>query len=134
MSTLQTIRYWQKRSVLRTSLVLIAVWLNVAFQTCVMASMMPVEDCPHCPTGMHDAGEMPSVPMDCGLLESIDDPDLAKPVVKVSGASGDHGFIASIAWIEPVESSAEAVKVLPIEPSLPFHGPPPNVLFCVDLN
>ena len=133
MSTLQTIRNWQKRSVLRTGSVLIAVWLNVAFQACAMAST-PMEDCPHCPPGMHDGGQTPSVPMDCGLLESIDDPDLAKPVVKIPGTSGDHGFIASIAWIDPVESSAEADKILPIEPSLPFHGPPPNVLFCVDLN
>ena len=132
MSSLRTIRNWQKRSALRTCAVLAAVWFNVAFQACAMASM-PADDCPHCPAGMHGS-EMPAVPMDCGLLDSIDDPDLAKPVVKGPGTSGDLGFIASIAWSEPVESSAEAIKVPPIEPGLPFHGPPPNVLFCVYLN
>lgn len=132
MNPLQAIRSWQKRSALRTCLVLIAVWLNVAFQACAMASM-PAEDCPHCPAGMHGS-EMPSGPMDCALLDSMDDPDLISPVVKVPGVSGDFAFIASGGWAESIGRSVAPVRLPPVEFFLPFHGPPPYVLFCVYLN
>lgn len=93
----------------------------------------PTDACPHCPPGM-DGGEMSSMPTDCAVLDPIDDPDLVHPVIKASDLSGDLYPIAAASWLIPQVPTALALKPLLQEPSVPFHGPPTHVVFCVYLN
>ena len=132
MMTVRTIRSWQRRCIPRTLALLVVVWLNVAFQPCAMA-YGAADNCPHCPAGMHDSG-MASMPMDCGLLDPVDNPDLLKPSVKIPDGSGDVQFAVSASWLVPFESSRLESSRPPVPPILSLHGPPPNVLFCVYLN
>ena len=131
MNILQNIRNRQKRAALRTCGVFITVWVNLVFQTCAMAAM-PAGDCPHCPPGMHDSG-MPMAPMDCGLIDSIDDPDLVGPADRLdSGIDGIQPV--AFAGLLPVDvRPTQDVKIRRHKALNSVHGPPLNVLFCVYL-
>ena len=137
MNTLQAIRLWQQRSVRRTCAVFVAVWINLAFQACAMGAM-PDDDCPHCPPGMHDSempmeSMVPMVPMDCIVIDSIDEPSLVGPASKSD--SGVKGLELA------VHGSSSAVPALLTHDITPHryksvhyvHGPPLNVLYCVYL-
>jgi len=131
MNTLQTMRRWQHRSVLQTCAVFIAVWVNLAFQTCAMATM-PTDDCPHCPPGMHDS-DMPMAPMDCDVIDSIDEPNLVGPASKFDNGIADLDIAVLGGWLDlPVLLSDETI-LRPYRPVRSMHGPPLNVLFCVYL-
>lgn len=132
MMTLRTLRTWQRRCVSRTLSLLVVVWLNLTFQACAMA-YGAADDCPHCPAGMHDSG-MASMPMDCGLLDPIDSPDMLKPSIKLPDGLSDVQFAVMPTWLVPFESSYLESSAPPGPPLLSLHGPPPNVLFCVYLN
>ena len=131
-------RNWQRRSSWTTCALLAAVWLNVAFQACAMATA-PMEDCPHCPMGMHH-GDMPMAPMapmapmDCELLDPFDDPDALGTFVKLASDLDGLTFIASS--LPPALQATEAIAIArsPGETLPSFHGPPRNVLFCTYLN
>ena len=135
MTTLQTIRNWQRRSSVTTCALLAAVWLNVAFQACAMAAV-PMDDCPHCPTGMHDESMpmAPMSPMDCDLIDPADDPDTLGTFVKLATDLDGVAFIAS-----PLPPSLQATEAIatarsPDKSPPSVHGPPRNVLFCTYLN
>jgi len=138
VTTLQTIRNWQRRSSLTTCALLAAVWLNVAFQACAMAAV-PMDDCPHCPTGMHDesmpmAPMAPMSPIDCGLIDPADDPDTLGTFVKLASDLDSLAFIVSP--LPPALQATEAIATAgsPGDTLRPVHGPPRNVLFCTYLN
>ncbi len=124
-------RNWQSRSPLRTCSVVLAVWLNLVFQACAMASMS-TGDCPHCPPEMHD-GAMAMDPMECRLLESIDELEFVKPASKIEGHAADWQAPALLSWSESPRNYSCALGPPAREPRHSVHGPPPNVLFCVYL-
>jgi hypothetical protein len=131
-------RNWQRRSSATTCALLAVVWLNVAFQACAMAAA-PMDDCPHCPTGMHH-GEMPMAPMapmatmDCDLLDQFDDPDALGTFVKLASDLDGLTFITSSLPPSVQAIVAIATARSPDESPPSVHGPPRNILFCTYLN
>lgn len=129
MMTLRTIPNRQRRFVPKTLAVPVVVWLNVVFQTCAMA-YGAMDDCPHCPAGMHGDATA-SMPMDCGMLDPVDDPDFL-PAIKNPGGHAPLAYATS--WLTPF-APIRPHSTVPAGPlALWLHGPPPNVLFCVYLN
>lgn len=137
MITLQAIRHWQQRSVRRTCAVLVAVWINLAFQACAMGAM-PDDDCPHCPPGMHDS-EMPMdsmapmVPMDCGVIDSIDEPNLVGPASKSDSEVGGLELAVLGSWSATPTPHSHDIRSHRYKSVHSVHGPPLNVLYCVYL-
>ena len=131
MNTLQSIRNWQHRSVSRTCAVFVAVWVNLVFQACAMAAM-PADHCPHCPPEMHGS-EMPMAPMECGLIDSIDDPNFVNPSSKLDSEISDLDFTTFGSWFEVPWVFSNDVELPRYKPLQSDHGPPLNVLFCVYL-
>ena len=130
MNMLQIIRHWQRRSALRIFGVLVAVWLNLALQSCAMAAM-PADDCPHCPPGMHDS-EMPMIATDCALIDLIDDPDIVGPQNK-SDTSIEAVPLAVLTELLPIDLRTSDARMQRCKTARSVHGPPLNELFCVYL-
>jgi hypothetical protein len=89
---------------------------------------MAADDCPHCPPGMH-SGEMPMAPMECGLVDSIDEPDFVNPSNKLESLD----FTTFGNWSERPYLFSDDAELPRYKPLHADHGPPLNVLFCVYL-
>lgn len=75
----------------------------------------------------------PMVPMDCGVIDSIDEPSLVGPASKSDSGVGGLELAVLGRWSAALAPRSHDIRSHRYESAHSVHGPPLNVLYCVYL-